>query len=135
MTSKEKDFKQRFIAVMEDLREDGSRDAEAMWLLGSLAATLVDKAKAKSWPALKQQLTPADHDGLLHDFQTSGNAFHAEGKRKQAYAVQALAMSVIARTQQDLDIQAGNTLLDDIIERAIAHYRHSRRPQTVTRRG
>ncbi|HEV7275280.1 MAG TPA: hypothetical protein VGN80_03240 [Devosiaceae bacterium] len=135
MTSKEDDFKQRFVAVMQDLREDGSRDAEAVWLLGSLAATLVDTAKARSWPALKQQLSRADYDRLLRDFQTSGNSFHKEGKRKHAYAVQVLAMSVVARTQQDPDIQAGNTLLDDIVERAIAHYRRSRAPQTVTRRG
>ena len=135
MTSKEEDFKQRLVAVMQDLREDGSRDAEAIWLLGSLAATLVDTAKARSWPALKQQLGRADYDGLLRDFQNSGNAFHKEGKRKHAYAVQILAMSVIAGKQQDPDVQAGNTLLDDIIERAIAHYRASLGPQTVTRRG
>lgn len=134
MASKEEDFKQRFVAVMRDLREDGSRDAEAVWLLGSLAATLVDAARAKSWAALKRQLSPADHDALLRDFQSSGNAFHRDGKRRQAYAVQILAMSVIARTQQDPDIQAGDTLLDDIIERAIAHYRRSRRPQTATLR-
>ena len=134
MSSKEEDFKQRFVAVMQDLREDGSRDAEAIWLLGSLAATLVDKARAKSWPALKQQLRPVDYDGLLRDFQESGNAFHKEGKRKHAYAVQILAMSVVARTQQDAEVQAGNALLDDIVERAIRHYRRSRGPQTATRR-
>jgi hypothetical protein len=131
MTTKEEDFKQRFVAVMQDLRDGGSRDAEAVWLLGSLAATIVDTARAKSWSALKQQLTRTDHDGLLRDFQKSGNAFHEEGKVKQAYAVQILGMSLIARTQRDADILAGNDLLDEIIERSIATYRRSRGPQTV----
>lgn len=131
MTSKEEDFKQRFVAVMQDLREDGTRDPEAVWLLGSLAATLVDAASAKSWPALKRQLTRTDYDGLLRDFQKSGNAFHQEGKVKQAYAVQILGMSLIARTQRDADILAGNELLDEIIDRSIAVYRRSRGPQTV----
>lgn len=131
MTSKEEDFRQRFVAVMQDLREGGARDPEAVWLLGGLAATLVDTAKAKSWPGLKRQLTAADHDGLLRDFQKSGNAFHKEGKVKQAYAVQILGMSLIARTQQDADILAGDELLDEIIDRSIAVYRRSRGPQTV----
>lgn len=131
MTTKEEDFKQRFVAVMRDLREDGRRDPEAVWLLGSLAAMIIDKAKAKSWPALKQQLSGADHDGLLHDFQKSGNAFHKEGKVKQAYAVQILGMSLIARTQRDADVLAGNELLDEIIGKSIAVYRRSRGPQAV----
>lgn len=129
--TKEEEFKQRFVALMQDLRKDGTQDAEAVWTLGSLAAALIDKAGAKSWPGLKQQLTAADYDGLLRDLQTSGNAFHQEGRRRQAYAAQVLGMSLIARTQQDADVQAGDKLLDEIIERSVAVYRRSRRPQTV----
>ena len=131
MTAKEEDFKQRFVAVMQDLRDDGTQDAEAVWMLGSLAATLIDKAGAKSWPALKQRLTPTDYDGLLRDFQKSGNAFHKEGKVKQAYAVQILGMSLIAPTQRDADVLVGNELLDEIIGKSVAVYRRSRGPQTV----
>lgn len=131
MTTKEEDFKQRFVALMEDLRKDGTKDAEAMWTLGSLAATLIDKARATSWPALKRQLSAADYDGLLRDFQTSGNTFFQEGKRRQAYAVQVLGMSLVARTQQDADLQEGDRLLDEIIEKSVASYRQSRGPQAV----
>jgi hypothetical protein len=131
MTTKEEEFKQRFVALMQDLRADAGGDPEAVWILGSLAATLVDAAGAKSWPALKRQLTRADYDGLLRDFQKSGNAFHKEGKGKQAYAVQILGMSLIARTQQDADIQAGDELLDEMIARGIAVYRRSRQQQSV----
>lgn len=128
MTTKEDEFKQRFVALMQDLRSDGAQDAEAVWTLGSLAATLIDAARAKSWPALKRQLAPADYDGLLRDFQKSGNAFHQEGKHKQAYAVQVLGMSLIARTQQDPDVQAGDKLLDEIVERSVRIYRRSGGP-------
>lgn len=131
MTTKEEEFKQRFVALMQDLRHDGTSDAEAVWMLGSLAATLIDKAGAKSWPALKQQLSAADYDGLLRDFQKSGNAFHQEGKHRQAYAVQVLGMSLVARTQRDADVQAGDRLLDEIIEKSVRIYRRSREPQPV----
>jgi hypothetical protein len=131
MSTKEEEFKQRFVAVLQDLQHNGRNDAEAVWLIGSLAATLVDKAQARSWPALKHGLDRNSYDALLRDFQTQGNAFHREGKGKHAYAAQALGVSLIARTQQDTDIQSGNTLLDELIDHAIGIYRRTRGPQSV----
>jgi hypothetical protein len=131
MPTKEEDFKQRFVAVLQDLRDDGTSDPEAIWLIGSLAATLIDKGGAGSWADLKQRLTRSGYDGLLRDFEVSGNNFHREGRGKHAYAVQVLAVSLVARTQQDPDLQTGSKLLDQLIESAVRVYRKSLGPQTV----
>jgi len=125
MPTKEEEFKQRFVALLKDLQTNGKDDAEAMWFLGSLAAMLIDKAKQPSWPTLKAGLTREAYDGLLRDFQAQGNALHQQGKGKQAYAVQILGISLIAKTQMDQHIQAGASLLDEIIGYAVAVYRKS----------
>lgn len=131
MATKEEDFKQRLAAVLHDLQSGGRNDAEAMWLIGSLAAGLVDRVRAPSWRELKQRLSSSAYDGLLRDFEVQGNAFHREGKGRHTYAIQALGLSLIARTQQDPQVQEGGALLDEIIERAIALYRQTRGPQSV----
>lgn len=125
MPTKEEEFKQRFVAVLKDLQTNGRNDVEAMWLLGSLAAALIDKAKQPSWPALKAGLTSDAYDGLLRDFQAQGNALHQQGKGKHAYAIQILGISLIAKTQMDEQMRAGTALLDAVIDYATVVYRRS----------
>lgn len=123
MATKEEDFKERFVAVMKDLREAGENDQEAMFLIGSLASRLMTRTNAPSWPAFKSGLKSVDYALLLSDFEKQGNQFHRDGKRKHAYAVQLLAMSVIAPSQRDTDIAVGNSLLDQYIGRLVAAFR------------
>jgi len=123
--SKEEEFKQRFAAVMKDLNADGRHDPEAMWVLGSIAAQIVDQAKAKSWAALRRDLARADYDKLVTTFQQKGNEFVAAGNHKAAYAVQALAMSVVSRSQTDPQVVEGGQLLDGLVDRAIAFFRQN----------
>jgi hypothetical protein len=123
MATKEDDFRERFVAVMKELREVGDTDHEAMFLIGSLASTLMKKKNAPSWPAFKSNMLSSEHSMLLWDFEKQGNKFHKEGKRKHAYAVQVLAMSVVAPTQTDPDVATGNKLLDQYIARMVAAFR------------
>ena len=123
MATKEEDFKERFVAVLQDLRSNGGKDPEAMFLIGSLAARLLDRARQPSWAAYKASMAREAYDRLLGDFQKQGNDFHKQGKTKHAYAVQVLAISLIAPTQADPDIRAGNGLLDDMLGFLIAAYR------------
>ena len=98
--SKEAQFKQRFISVLADLKQNGVSDPEAMELVGSLAAELSDALKQKSWVAVKQSMT---------------------------YAIQLLSVSLVAFTQRnDADIAAGEKLVDQLIDRAATHYRQTR---------
>jgi hypothetical protein len=123
MSTKEQDFKERLAAALSDLNEAGSKDAEAVWLIGSLSARLVDIYKLKSWRAFKQQLTAPAYNQLLKDFETEGNSYHNAGKARAAYAIQMLAMSVVCRTQRDPQVREGEALLDQMIDRMLTAYR------------
>lgn len=123
MATKEEDFKDRFVAVLQDLRSNGGKDPEIMFLIGSLAARLIDRARQSSWVAYKVAMAPEAYSKLLSDFQKQGNDFHREGKAKHAYAIQVLAISLIARTQKDPEVRAGDGLLDEMLGFLIAAYR------------
>ena len=127
--TKDNDFKRRFAAVLQDLQQDGTKDPAAMMLLGGLASDLARDFKAQDWSQAKQSLNAENYDGLLKTFQSDGNALHAAGQEKHAYAIQALAVSLIAITQRaDPDMVAGENLLDAIINRAVAVYRSQSKP-------
>ncbi|WEK05331.1 MAG: hypothetical protein P0Y65_03465 [Candidatus Devosia phytovorans] len=122
--TKEEDFKIRLAAVLKDLHDDGAADGEAMFLLGSLAAGLADDLKARNWVTAKNAMTPETRNNALRTFTDQGNLHHREGRAKQAYAIQALTMSLIASTlRADKDIAAGEPLLDTIINAAEARFR------------
>ena len=124
MTTKEQDFKNRFAEVLKDLQQNGSKDNEAMWLLGSLAASLADDLKSPDWSSAKRSMAAKTYDTLLHTFQSQGNEHHRDGRIKHAYAIQVLAVSLIARSQGgDPQIAAGEALLDQIVDYTVAVYR------------
>lgn len=126
MPTKEDELKQRLAAVLEDLRTDGGTDPETVWTIGSLAAALVDKAKASSWPALKEGLTAEAYDKLLADFQKQGNDLYQSGDVRKAYAIQALGLSLVSRTQRkDPEMRQGEMLLDSMITGALDIYRRT----------
>jgi len=125
MPSKEQDYKERLVAVVRDLKENIRDDAEAMWLIGSLAARLIDLYRLRTWSQFKAQLTPQAYDQLLRDFEQQGNGYHKEGKAKAAYAIQLLAISTVARTQSAPDVKEGELLLDGMINAMVASYRQA----------
>ncbi len=125
--SKEAQFKQRFISVVADLRQNGINDPEAMAHIGGLAVELSDALNQKSWVAVKQSMTPAIYDELLATFQKRGTEYHKDGRTKLAYAIQLLSVSLVAFTQRsDADIAAGEKLVDQLIDQAATRYRQVR---------
>lgn len=125
--SKESELKERLTAVLTDIKREGGNDPEAIWTIGSLAATLVDKVKAGSWAEFKASMTQGIYEDLLKDFQAQGNALYQAGDVRKAYAIQALGLSVVCRTQRgDPQLRDGETLLDAMIEGAIGLYRRTR---------
>lgn len=125
MATKEEEFRQRLGAVLKDLGEDGVKDGEAMFMLGSLAAKMADQGRVKSWSALKSGISAEAYKSLLGTMQTRGNDLMRDGHRKAAYALQALAVSLVARSQTDAKIQQGAKLLDQLINSAVAQYRET----------
>ncbi len=129
MATKEEEFKQRFVAVMQDLQQNGKNDPEAMWLIGSLACEIVEKTGKRNWGEFKRTMAQETYSKLLDDFQKEGNRQHREGDPKKAYAIQVLAISLIAFTQKaDPQMVAGDKLLDELVEVTISVYRANREP-------
>lgn len=123
----QEDLKARLATVLQDLAENGNKDPEAIWRIGNLAASLVDKGQVASWTALKNALTAEAYDNLLADFQEHGNALAQKGDKRRAYAIQVLGISVVCRTQRaDRQLAQGEALLDRLIESAISIYRASK---------
>jgi hypothetical protein len=126
MATKEEDFKERFVAVMRDLKEHGAKDPEAMWVLGSFATRLTNLSKRRTWTEFKAALTAPAYDQLLNEFQTQGNAYYRQRNAHAAYAIELLALSVVARTQRDPQVREGEKLLDQAISAAVAFYRKAK---------
>jgi len=127
MTTKEDDFRQRFINLLTDVNASGRNDREAMWLIGSLASKLLYEAKCSDWRALKGAISPQALRQLLSSFETQGNSIAAEGQQKAVYAIQVLATSLIANTQSTPEVVAGEPLLDDVIDAAVRGFRQSKK--------
>ncbi len=119
-------FKSRFIKLMKDLGQNASKDPETIWLIGSLAGSIMHDTNKKSWADLKGSMSRQDYSSLLSAFQAQGNELAEKGNHKAAYAVEALAISVIAPTMaKDEHIASGNKLLDRMIDDAVKFYRQN----------
>ena len=129
MNQKQEELLERLATVLRDLEEARRTDHEAIWEIGSLAATLVGKTDAPSWTAFKEALTQDMYEGLVRDFQTEGNALWQAGKSRKAYAVQAIAASVVSVTQRRVpQLAQGEKLLDEAIQNALVVYRRTQKP-------
>lgn len=117
-------FRQKFSAVLQDLQATAQEDGEAMALIGVVAMRIADKLGQQSWTDTKGVMTAANYAEVLQAFDEKGNAFHKAGSTKQAYAVQALATSLVARSRrQDPAIAEGEQLLDALIDHTVAVHR------------
>lgn len=123
------EFKQRLAAVLQDLKDSGMEDGQAMFFLGNFATRICDSVSKVGWTDVKNVITTSDYDRLLKEFETEGNRLHAEGSIKAAYALQALAVSLVARTQADPQVKSGEALLDIVIDTAIGNYRKHAQPK------
>ena len=123
MTTKEQDFKQRFATLLQDLHQNGTKDRDIMWVLGTLAAELANDLQSTTWSAAKSRMNVAIYDQLLKKFQQRGDEHYRAGRHNEAYAIQVLSYSLIARTQtSDPQMAEGETLIDEVIDRAAALY-------------
>ncbi len=120
-------FKKRFLEVMKQMGESTSKDPEGVWMIGSLAASLLDQSKSPDWVHLKKSLTPEIYNSLINSFRTQGNQLAKDGKEKAAFAVEVLALSIIAPTlsEKNEPIASGDKLLNNMVQDSINFFRRS----------
>ena len=126
MAGMQDEFQERLVTVLTDLQTTKREDGEAMFHLGNLASRLVEDAGAQSWTGVKTGLSPEAFSSLLRTMQTQGNALHKQGRDKAAYAIEVLAVSLIARTLSSPEIAEGDEILDELIETAITTFRQNK---------
>jgi hypothetical protein len=124
---KQEDFKHHLVTLLQDIRDEGAQDGEAMFLLGSLASDLIDDLKFASWPVAKNNMDDELAITLLKTFDEQGNLHMKQDRRKQAYAIQIMATSLVAKGMRaDEEIASCEGLLDDVINRTVQMYREQR---------
>jgi len=122
------EFKQRFTAVVSDIVTSGGEDGQAMAMIGHLASDIAASLQQQNWVTAKANMTSEVYNDLLKIFEKRGNEYHQADKTKHAYAIQALAMSLIAATMRsDTQIAEGEKILDAIIDRSVAVYQNQSR--------
>lgn len=119
------DFKGRFTAVLSDLKNRGQKDPQVIWLIGSLADEIVKRTDRKSWPELRNTLDPAAYNSLLGQFQDQAKAMSEKGNAKAAYAIQAMAVSLISRRFDDAELAEGIRLMDAFIDEAVKFFKQT----------
>ena len=125
MPSKEEEFKQRFAGVLGDLV--ASDDQEQRLLIGSLAARLAAPSNAPSWSAFKVGISLPAYRALLASFQKQGNELARQGRQEEVYAIEVLAVSLVAKTQgTDPEIASGTVVLDQLIDDAITLFQQAK---------
>ncbi len=118
----EKNIRAMLFTVLKDLNESGAKDSEAMWLIGSLATKMIEDSKVKNWPELKLTISPKGFDLTINELQKQIIELQASGKKKAAYAMQAIAVSLTSERIKDEDTVQGNELLNQLIANAIAYF-------------
>jgi hypothetical protein len=125
MPSKEEEFKQRFAGVLGDLV--ASDDQEQRLLIGSLAARLAAPSNSPSWSAFKVGISLPAYRALLASFQKQGNELARQGRQEEVYAIEVLAVSLVAKTQgTDPEIASGTVVLDQLIDDAITLFQQAK---------
>jgi hypothetical protein len=114
---------EKVTTLLQDLRQDGTQNGEAMFLLGSAAANLSDLSNAPTWQAYKDGLTPDDVIQLLRQIDEEGNRLLDQDKVNFAYALQVVGMSLAASGADDPRLSQGAELLDQIIETTLTNFR------------
>jgi|GEM_PF-2662530 len=109
-------FRGRLIAVMTALNGGEARDAALRRLVGGYTHRITRELGVRSWAELKRRADPATYDSLLALFERESARMHAEGDAKGVRALEALALSLIARHQKQADLVPGVSFLDSFID-------------------
>lgn len=117
-------FRTRFVEAISKMGDTVYKDTESKWLIGSLAAKLVSQTNTQDWVGLKRSMTQTTYNELLNSFRKQGNELAAKGNDKAAFAVEVLALSIIApQMRKDEHIAAGDDLLNKMVQETIVFFR------------
>ncbi len=104
--------------ILVDLDQVRQRDPETMMLIGSLADRLCKDAGQPDWQEVKAALDDTARQSLIDTLSREIEDSGKKGEIKPAYAMQAIAASLVGAGLSDERVSAGIALLDDFITAA-----------------
>ncbi|MGV3492155.1 MAG: hypothetical protein ACO1OG_12640 [Devosia sp.] len=125
MTERDAVFRDKLIALMTALNGAEGRSPALRRALGSFAHRIAKEAGAKSWADLKRRADGPTYDSLLALLQRQGADFAKARDTNSLRALEALGLSLVARTQSQGDLVPGVGFLDRLIEDCESAYRRS----------
>ena len=115
-------FLDGLVKIVTDLDKGGTKDPEMLARIGSLADRLITRTETEDWSAFKKGLGADERKSIVGTFsreiEDSGNS----GDIRTAYAMQAIAASIIGDGFNDERITPGVGLLDRYITAARNFY-------------
>ena len=122
-------FLNGLVTIVTDLDKGGTEDPEMVARIGSLADRLIRAAGAADWQALKHDLSDAARKSAINTFSREIADSNEKGDVRTAYAMQAVATSLIGTDFDDPRIAPGIDLLDRFITAARGFYiTHAQKP-------
>ena len=118
-------FRERLIGVLGGLQGTGRKDADLRTLIGSYVIRMSKEAGVRDWADLKERADGTTYDSMLKLFQTQSSAASKSGDAKAVRAFEMLALSLIARRQEQADLAPGVEQLDKFIANCAAAVRRA----------
>ena len=116
MAERDDIFRDRLIAVMTALNGGEGRDPAVRRIVGSYAYKMAKDSGAKNWADLKARANAQTYDAMLKIFEEQSTKMHQAGDAKGVRGMEALALSLIARSQKQGDLVPGVGFLDRYID-------------------
>jgi hypothetical protein len=121
----EADFIAGFHNAVDRLDRSARHDNQTMWLLGSLAARLVQEASADNWTDLKLRIGPTALTELVTTLTAQADAHAAADDARAAYVAHLLASSLVAGRIADARLRQRDQMLNTFIDTAATVFRQS----------
>ncbi|MEQ1901305.1 MAG: hypothetical protein ABL866_11285 [Devosia sp.] len=115
-------FRKRLHELMAGLTIS-EREPELRGIVGRAAGQLLTDTKTDSWMHLKSALDGKSYDVILAALQKGGAEMKAAGRPLGIRAFEAIGVSLIARRQNEADLNPIVAMLDDYIEKCIVAVR------------
>ncbi|HEX4297857.1 MAG TPA: hypothetical protein VHZ56_07525 [Devosia sp.] len=119
MNERDTVFRERLVALMTDLNGPEGKERPLRRMVGAYAKRLYSEAGARDWTDLKGRADAKTYDSMLNLFQRESEKALRDDDKVSARAFEVLALSVIARRQQQDDLVRGIELLDKYITQCI----------------
>jgi hypothetical protein len=116
MHERDQIFRERLVALIEVLNSPEGRNRSLRNRIGAISARLAKEAGARNWADLKQRADGPTYDSLLRLFQRESEGADQAGDTRVTRAMEVLAISLISRRQQQVDLVPGVDFLDNYIE-------------------